>query len=214
CFPVPKPKIVALGCANRGIELRRPPLPSSYIRAKRIRATRIVYGTRVRDCDSSRAFGVWSSLFDSKRARPAPRPCGDGSVAGGVSATCRHLSAPNSVLMDCSLYHWAGHVIGPTPLLREPKAENVRTDCQCAVRLVRLEVMPQKALHVAAAMSKEPQRIRQNPYCEIRAAAQRAHSKLQKPPPTPATRERHDGCRDQHEVAGALCSRRDARVQF
>src|ERR1051325_8346316 len=74
CFAVPKPRIVALGCANRGIELRRPPLPSSSICAKRIRAIRIVHGTRVRDCDSFRAFGVWSRLFDSERARPAPRP--------------------------------------------------------------------------------------------------------------------------------------------
>jgi len=58
------------------------------------------------------------------------------------------------------------------------------------------------------------QKIRQKLYCEIRAAAQRAHSKLQKPPSTPASGERHDGCRDQHEVAGANCSRHDAGVQF
>jgi len=46
------------------------------------------------------------------------------------------------------------------------------------------------------------------------SAAQRDHSKLQRPPSVPASEERHDGCRDQHEVAGANCSRRDAGVQF
>ena len=46
------------------------------------------------------------------------------------------------------------------------------------------------------------------------SAAQRDHSKLQKPPTMPASRERHDGCRDQHEVAEANCNRRDAGVQF
>jgi hypothetical protein len=61
---------------------------------------------------------------------------------------------------------------------------------------------------------QKSQRIRKNLYCEIRAAAQRDHSKLQRPPSTPASGERHVGCRDQHEVAGAICSRRDAGVQF
>src|ERR1051325_6680368 len=40
--------------------------------------------------------------------------------------------------------HWAGHDIDATPVFRAPKAENVRTDCHRAVRLVRLELMPQK----------------------------------------------------------------------
>ena len=77
-------------------------LPSSSICAKRIRATRIVHGTRVRDCDSFRAFDVGSNLFDSERARPTPRPCGDGSVVSGLVMICSHLSEPNAVVVDCS----------------------------------------------------------------------------------------------------------------
>src|ERR1044071_9385121 len=122
---------------------------------KCFRATWSVRGARARDCDSFRAIAVWSSLFDSERARPAPRPCGDGSVAGGVS--CDLWPSFRATGNDCglSMCHWDGHVIDPTPVLRVPKAKNVRTDCQCAVRLVRLELTTRTTLHVAAAMGKD-----------------------------------------------------------
>jgi hypothetical protein len=60
-------KIVASSCAD---------LPTffSCTCAECIRATWIVHGTRVRDCESFRAFGVWSRLLDLERARPATRP--------------------------------------------------------------------------------------------------------------------------------------------
>src|ERR1051325_3155608 len=46
------------------------------------------------------------------------------------------------------------------------------------------------------------------------SAAQRDHSKLQRPPTVPASGERHAGCRDQRASAGGICSRRDAGMQF
>src|ERR1051325_6272842 len=58
------------------------------------------------------------------------------------------------------------------------------------------------------------QRIRQKLYCEIRAAAQRAHSKLQKPPTTPASGSGTPAAATNRGVTGANCSRRDAGVQF
>ena len=56
-------------------------------------------GARLRQLPRLR---YWSSLFDSERARPAPRPRGDGSVASGLVMICSHLSAPNAEVVDCS----------------------------------------------------------------------------------------------------------------
>jgi hypothetical protein len=112
-------KIVASNCAD--LPNLFPALPQTHP------CNRRACGSRVRDCESFRAFDVWSSPFDSERARPAPRPCGDGSVAGGAS--CDLWPSFRATGDGCGLpmCHWAGHVIDPTPVLRVPKAENVRT---------------------------------------------------------------------------------------
>ncbi len=102
CFAVPKPKIVALGRTNRGIELRRPPLPFPPLSAPNASAPLGCSrrsGARLRQPPRLR---YWSSLFDSETARPAPRPRGDGSVASGLVMICSHLSAPNAEVVDCS----------------------------------------------------------------------------------------------------------------
>jgi len=185
----------------------------SVARAERIRASRIARwrsGERLRQLPRLRCWkqSVWFGEGAAGAASLRRRLGGRWSV----EALWPSFRA-KAVLVDCTC------ATGPAMLLTDavaPRAEaRERADgLPLCGSLVRLELITQIGSARGGGDEQESQWITQNPDREIRAAAQRTHSKLQKPPSTPASGERHDGCRDQHEVAGANCSRRDAGVQF
>src|SRR4029078_9115070 len=131
CFPVPKPKIVALGCADRGIELRRPPYlsPVSAPNASVPRGLLVALGCAIARASAPSVLAAVCLLRRGRARRRAPAATARCEVERKVLRS--HLFVPTAVLVDGFLCHWAGRAIDPTPVLRVPKAENVRTDCQC-----------------------------------------------------------------------------------
>jgi hypothetical protein len=214
CFAVPKPKIVALGCENRGIELRRPPHLFSYTgtNASVQRGVSVALGRAIATASAPSLFGAVCLIRRGRGRRRAPAATARWQVERVV--ICGHLFVRPAMIVDCPCATGTAMLLTRTPVLCVPKAKE------------RADGLPMRGSPRAFGTNRADnsargcgdgqgsQRTWQHQHRKIRAAAQRDHSKLQKPPSTPDSGSGAAAAATNNVVAGANCSRRAAGVQF